>query len=371
MIKSTILLSNLLFLTMVARAQQGVKISHNIPQAVKQGSEFIVDVAVDKKGVEGFAKLQFSLPIGLSASSVESNGATFSFKDQLVNFVWMSLPEVESFKISYKINVSSTVFGEDSVTGNFNYMHSNEKQTYRVPSTIVDIQLPGASSAPVAAAAPKAVAPVKQAEDTAKKIVQEIKQESTELPKVIESQTPTAEVNSAAKPVTAEVVKTAPAEPVAEAPKPVAEVVKQAVVEKPVMAEKPIESPKPVEPVKPVAVAKPVEAPKPIEKPKPAEVKAEKPAPKLTGVPAQAGVVFKVQIAAMGSQPKADAFSALSEITNFKSPEGLSKYYTGNFKTYDDAAKHLINVKEKGFEQAFIAAFKNGAPISVKEALGK
>ena len=49
MIKSTILLSNLLFLTMIAWAQQGVKISHNIPQAVKQGSEFIVDVAVDKK----------------------------------------------------------------------------------------------------------------------------------------------------------------------------------------------------------------------------------------------------------------------------------------------------------------------------------
>ena len=354
-------------------AQQGVKISHNIPTAVKQGSEFIVDVAVDKKGVEGFAKLQFSLPIGLSASAVESNGATFSFKDQLVNFVWMSLPEVESFKISYKINVSSTVFGEDSITGNFNYMHSNEKQTYRVPSTIVDIQLPGASAAPVTAATPKPVAPAKQVEvaDTAKKVVEEIKKEVQELPKEIESQNPTAEVNSAAKPVSAEVVKTAPAESVAEAPKPVAEVVKPAAVEKPVIAEKPIESPKPAEPVKSVAAAKPVEAPKPVEKPKPVEVKAEKPAPKVTGVPAQAGVIFKVQIAALGSQPKADAFSALSEITNFKSPEGLNKYYTGNFKTYDEAAKHLINVKEKGFEQAFIAAFKNGAPISVKEALGK
>ena len=356
---------------MIGWSQEGIKVTQNVPAAVKQGSEFTIDVAIDKKGIEGFSKLQFALPVGLSASAVESNGATFSFKDQLVNFVWMSLPETESFKISYKISVSSTVFGEDSITGNFNYMHSNEKQTYRVPSKFIDIQLAGSTSAPaVAVSAPVAenAKPVDQVikpsieplADTTKKVVEEIKKEQAELPKEIETQNPTAELNSTAKTEVVESPKPAQIAPPVETPKP-------ADVVKPVLAEKPADVPKTV----PAPAAKPIEAAKPVEKPKPTEVKVEKPAQKVTGVPAQPGLTFKVQVAALGSQPKADAFAALSDISNFKSPEGLNKYFSGNFKTYDDASKHLLNVKAKGFEQAFIAAFKNGTPISVKEALGK
>ena len=367
MIKSAILLFNLLFLTIIAWAQEGIKVTQNVPPAVKQGSEFTIDVSIDKKGIEGFSKLQFALPVGLSASAVESNGATFSFKDQLVNFVWMSLPETESFKVSYKVSVSSTVFGEDSITGNFNYMHSNEKQTYRVPSMFIDIQLPGSASTPAASATTaNNTKPIEQVikpsvaslADTTKKITEEIKKEQAELPKEIESQKPTEEAVNTAKTELVETPKPAPIAPPVETPKP-AEVIK------PTVAEKPADAPKTA------VVAKPIEAAKPVEKPKPAEVKVEKATPKTTGIPAKPGLIFKIQIAALGSLPKPGAFSVLSEISNFKSPEGLNKYYTGNFKTYDDASKHLVSVKEKGFEQAFIAAFKNGTPISVKEALGK
>lgn len=326
MIKSWLLLFNLLFITTIKIWAQDVKVTQKVPSSVKQGSEFQVDVFVEKKGIEGFAKLQFALPIGLGASAVESKGAAFSFKDQLVNFVWMSLPGDESFTLSYKVNVSSTVFGEDSITGKFNFIQNNEKQTYIVPAMVVDIQISGnGTSAPTAnnSSGTETSNPIAETTNTTvQNTGNEIKTEVTEVAKEVEHQNPTAEVKEAV----AEVVK--------ETPKP---------------AEKPIE--------------KPVE--------KPAEVKPEKPAAKIANAVAQPGVVFKVQIAALSNQAKAGAFSALSEVSTFKAPDGLNKYYSGNFNSYDAAQQHLSSVKGKGFENAFIAAFKNGAPISVREALGK
>jgi hypothetical protein len=367
MLKKTFFILVLSILSNYIQAQEGVKVTHNIPSVVKQGSEFTVDINMDKKGIEGFAKLQFSLPVGLSASNIESNGATFSFKDQLVNFVWMSLPEVESFKISFKINVSSTIFGEDSLSGNFSYMHNNEKQTYKITPFIIDIQLPGDQTAST-----KANSNPTTSNTTTNTAVAENNTKPTEvnaMPAV--SETKVAEVvttvenkeNKAEKIVESNVIlnnkDTANATSNAAASATITEVKKK-------------EEPAASNDNKVVVPVKTAETPTKDSKNMSSEaLKTEKPAPKTNGIPAQAGIIFKVQVAALGSQPKADAFSGLIEISNFKSPEGLNKYYTGKFNTYDEAAMHLAKVREKGFDQAFIAAFKNGSPVTIKEALGK
>jgi N-acetylmuramoyl-L-alanine amidase len=81
------------------------------------------------------------------------------------------------------------------------------------------------------------------------------------------------------------------------------------------------------------------------------------------------GIVFKVQISASPSDldPTAVDFKGLYPI--FKEPAGkLFKYYFAQEKKYDVIEKKLEEAKKKGFESAFVVAYKDGKKISVSEA---
>lgn len=82
------------------------------------------------------------------------------------------------------------------------------------------------------------------------------------------------------------------------------------------------------------------------------------------------GVVFKVQISA--SSKKLDLvpsnFNGLSNISMIS--EGtLNKYMYGETNDYDVAKQQLQEAKSKGYDSAFLIAFKNGKKISIQEAL--
>ncbi|UPQ79126.1 N-acetylmuramoyl-L-alanine amidase [Flavobacterium azooxidireducens] len=82
------------------------------------------------------------------------------------------------------------------------------------------------------------------------------------------------------------------------------------------------------------------------------------------------GVVFKVQISASGKKlellPK--NFKGLDP-TSFIEENGLYKYFYAQTSSYDDAKQNLAEAKSKGYDSAFIVAFKNGKKISIQEAL--
>ncbi|MFB9097961.1 MULTISPECIES: N-acetylmuramoyl-L-alanine amidase family protein [Flavobacterium] len=82
------------------------------------------------------------------------------------------------------------------------------------------------------------------------------------------------------------------------------------------------------------------------------------------------GVVFKVQLAA--SSKKIETIPS-----NFKGLNDLSydqigkiyKYFYGSETTYAQAKKKLDEAKEKGYESAFLVAYKDGVKISLSEAI--
>ncbi|MFT6199073.1 MAG: hypothetical protein ACJAQ2_000845, partial [Vicingaceae bacterium] len=80
-----------------------VSIEQKMQDTIAPGDTLNVTLEITKGDREGFAKWQQTIPKGFIASSVEMNGATFSFKNQQIKIIWMELPMSETFSIKYKI----------------------------------------------------------------------------------------------------------------------------------------------------------------------------------------------------------------------------------------------------------------------------
>lgn len=77
-------------------------------------------------------------------------------------------------------------------------------------------------------------------------------------------------------------------------------------------------------------------------------------------------VVFRVQLGAFKNKVSDAAFRG-EHVVEFKGNDGLMRYATGSFDNYKSCAEHKIKMKEKGFSDAFITAYKDGEKVSVTE----
>ena len=89
----------------------------SIPESADPGTEFLVEIVIDKGDIEGFGKIQQELPAGFTASPNSIPGASFTFSDQKVKIIWMSLPKKSEFKVSYNILTDENVSGIKSIGG--------------------------------------------------------------------------------------------------------------------------------------------------------------------------------------------------------------------------------------------------------------
>jgi cell division septation protein DedD len=116
---------------------EGVTITQKIPSSAKPDTEFTVELTINKGATTGFAKLQQDLPEGFTAVQEENNGASFTFSNQSVKFIWMSLPNDKEFKIKYKVKIAAGISGDKTIGGKFSYVTDNVKQSIDIaPSTI-------------------------------------------------------------------------------------------------------------------------------------------------------------------------------------------------------------------------------------------
>jgi hypothetical protein len=80
------------------------------------------------------------------------------------------------------------------------------------------------------------------------------------------------------------------------------------------------------------------------------------------------GMVFRVQLGAYRRPLSKNVFPEVSDLIEIKTDDSLYKYMTGTYKTIDGAAKHKANMLMKGYEGAFITAYKDGNRIPLKNA---
>ena len=117
-----------------------ISVTQKIPASVKAGGEFTVEISIKKGDVDGFAKLQEDLPEGFTAEEGNSAGASFTFSNQSVKFIWMALPGNTDIKVSYKVKVDSkTDFGDKTIAGRFAYIVDNVKQQVDIAPSVIKV----------------------------------------------------------------------------------------------------------------------------------------------------------------------------------------------------------------------------------------
>jgi cell division protein FtsN len=83
---------------------------------------------------------------------------------------------------------------------------------------------------------------------------------------------------------------------------------------------------------------------------------------------AKSGTVVRVQLGAYRQKLSKNIFEGVPDLVVIKGDDGLTRYYTGSFTDVNDAAKHKVNMLMKGFDGAFLVAFKDGKRVSLKQA---
>ena len=121
-----------------------ISVTQNVPETIVKGQESTVEILINKADAAGFAKVQQIIPEGFTVDPIDTKGATFSFKDNKVKFIWMSLPSEKEFKISYQLKPNANTTGDFTIGGKFSFIADSERKNIEIPSakfTVVDEEL--------------------------------------------------------------------------------------------------------------------------------------------------------------------------------------------------------------------------------------
>lgn len=138
MIKYALIVVNMIGALFVGSfIDDGVIIEDNTPSTMAAGEERRIDITINKGEVDGFAKLQIDIPEGMTATAGETNGASFTFSNQKIKFIWMSLPAEQEFTVNYHLKAAPTASGSKVISGVFSYIKENQRIDYELQSKIV------------------------------------------------------------------------------------------------------------------------------------------------------------------------------------------------------------------------------------------
>ena len=147
MIKQTLLA--ILFFTCSVALSQDLNITNNLPASANAGDVIDAQYTLTKGATMGsFAKFQLDLPAGFQAQSNDIKGGNFTFENNRVKIVWVSLPSDATFTFSFKLTATSTVSGNINFAPQFFYLENSVKKEYAPNPSVVSF---GGSTAAVIA----------------------------------------------------------------------------------------------------------------------------------------------------------------------------------------------------------------------------
>lgn len=124
---------------------QDVKVTHNLPATASAGETIDAQFTVTKGNIGAFAKFQCDVPAGTTAAAGDTKSGNFTFENNRVKIVWVSLPGDATFTFSVKITLASSASGPVNITSQFYYLENNVKKEFDLPAH--SIQVGGGTSA--------------------------------------------------------------------------------------------------------------------------------------------------------------------------------------------------------------------------------
>lgn len=313
---------------------------------VEPAGDITVSLTIHKGSLSGFAKMEESIPDGLVISDGDKQGASFTYVDNKVKFVWLSLPADSVFTISYKISVGSNVSGNQSISGEFSYLENNNAMKYEVGSTSFTVQ---GTSQPVASNNP--AANTNQPENNTPPSNNTTQPaENTNTPPVNNATTEPVATQTQPETTTPD-NNTAP---VANSSQPATDTSHAATSTQPQAV--PNEN-----------ITSPAN-----NTTQPVETQTANNAVTPNVPEASSSVNYRVQIMALHNPVSVSVLAkkyGITETINEEMLEGFTKYTVGRFNEYKTVRDHREEVRSKGVKGPFVVAYNSGKRITVQEAL--
>ncbi len=109
---------------------------HLSAYTVAPAADLTVSITITRKAsITGFAKFEETVPDGFTVQALKKSGASFTFDNNKVKFVWFDLPKESSFTVSYLLTPNSTTSGKQAITGEFSYLLDQSATTLHLPSS--------------------------------------------------------------------------------------------------------------------------------------------------------------------------------------------------------------------------------------------
>jgi hypothetical protein len=296
-------------------------------------NQWETEIIITQSNLEGFSKIEETIPQGYTALNLSSSGAVFSLNDLTIKYMWTNIPKTQKVRVKYKLLPVVAMDGnKPEIFGTFSYLRDEETMTM----PIID--------------------------SAAEELVVE---EVVEVPNE-----PEAELQDSADAVIAE------PEPIAEViPEPEPEIIPEPEVIPETVAAVAV-TPKPNLEAKAETKPEPKTTPAPKVEPVVAEAKSQNSVDgNIVDVPLpEVGVYYRVQIAAGKNNVKQDEFAKMynfHEVLKLENIGGWFKYTTGHHQVYKSARddRTRITAKYTKFKGPFVTAYNDGERITVQEAL--
>lgn len=81
----------------------------------------------------------------------------------------------------------------------------------------------------------------------------------------------------------------------------------------------------------------------------------------------QSELLYRIQLGAFSRPIDPKVFVNIPDLVYYKGDDGLTRYFTGAYNSYGDAAKQKIDVVSEGFSGAFVVPLKGGTKVALSE----
>jgi hypothetical protein len=106
-----------------------------------QGDFKEVNIKINNKKLSGPGRLKLDLSNakGIKILEKESDGSSFTFKNNEGLFIWYDLPSDKNIEITYILNPNDTAEGIKKITGTFSYISDNDRLKYEIDTLIINV----------------------------------------------------------------------------------------------------------------------------------------------------------------------------------------------------------------------------------------